>query len=419
MTAAKPVILTFVAYYLPGYKSGGPVRTIANMVEQLGDQLDFRIVTADRDSFDTASYPDVLVDSWNTVGKAQVFYASSAALSLKRLASVIRKTPHDILYLNSFFRPSFTVKPLLLRRLGLIPKRRTIIAARGEFSQGALALKSWRKRSYLTVVKAMGLYRDLVWQASSDYEAADITNAMGLTAQAIMVAPDLPPVPRASTDTQLTEQRAQDAPLRVCFLSRIDPKKNLDYALRVLSKVDVPVEFSIYGLIENDQYWGACQNLCKQLPSHVTARYHGVIDHARVPETLAAHDLFFLPTRGENYGHVIHEALAAGVPVLISDQTPWRRLESLGIGWDLPLDVADSFRKVIESQAALGVETVAAQRQRAKDYAKAIARDGQVLDANLALFTDENGGTKGSEAIGNKRSRRCPRKPMLTDWRTL
>ena len=115
-------------------------------------------------------------------------------------------------------------------------------------------------------------------------------------------------------------------------------------------------------------------------------RYHGEIDHENVHQALAAHDLFFLPTRGENYGHVIFEALAAGLPVLISDQTPWRNLEALGVGWDLPLMAEEKFCAVIEAQAALNDEARAAQRHRAQEYARSIAMDQQVLSDNLALF---------------------------------
>ena len=42
-----------------------------------------------------------------------------------------------------------------------------------------------------------------------------------------------------------------------------------------------------------------------------------------VHQTLSDYHLFFLPTLGENFGHAIFEALSVGVPVLISDQTPW------------------------------------------------------------------------------------------------
>lgn len=150
--------MTFVAYYLPGYKSGGPVRTIANMVEHLGDEFDFRVVTKDRDALDTEPYPDVAVNEWNRVGKAQVYYASPDSLTLRKISKLIRKTPHDVLYLNSFFSSRFTALPLLTRRIGMLPARPVVLAPRGEFSAGALTLKSWKKRPYLLVTRMLGLY---------------------------------------------------------------------------------------------------------------------------------------------------------------------------------------------------------------------------------------------------------------------
>lgn len=68
-------MLVFVAYYLPGYQSGGPVRSIANFVDHLGDEFHIRIITRDRDALGTEPYAGVVIDHWNTVGKAQVFYA--------------------------------------------------------------------------------------------------------------------------------------------------------------------------------------------------------------------------------------------------------------------------------------------------------------------------------------------------------
>ncbi len=92
MSSPRPVILCFVAYYLPGYRSGGPVRTIANFVEHFGDEFDIRIVTRDRDKLDASPYREVAVDSWNAVGKAQVFYASKKLLSLRGIARLLCET---------------------------------------------------------------------------------------------------------------------------------------------------------------------------------------------------------------------------------------------------------------------------------------------------------------------------------------
>ena len=165
------------------------------MVDQLGDELDFRVFTSDRDAFETGPYPNVIVDGWNTVGKAKVYYASPANRSLGKLARLIKETDHDVLYLNSFFHPVFTLRPLAAGRLGRITKRPIVIAPRGEFSEGALAIRWWKKRSYIAFAKTLGLYRDLIWQASSEHEADDIRKALGSMAKRIVIAPDLSAIP--------------------------------------------------------------------------------------------------------------------------------------------------------------------------------------------------------------------------------
>jgi len=386
----KPIILASVRYYLPGYKAGGPVQTLSNMVSMLSDEFDFRIVTSDRDWTDTQPYQQVIINGWNQIGKAKVYYVSPHNQTLWFWTRLLRETPHDVLYLNSFFHPFFTQRPLLARMMGMVPRRPTILAPRGELAQGALALKAWKKNPFLRFVNMISLYKDITWQASSEYEAEDIRQAMGEIAKrivlAIVLAGDMPGDPESTVSRKEGPQLYEAGPLRVCFLSRICEMKNLDYALRVLAQVKMPVIFNIYGVAEDADYWQHCQQLIKDLPQHVVVHYHGRIAHDEVLETLSGNELFFLPTRGENYGHVIFEALAAGLPVLISDKTPWRNLEAYGVGWDLPLEEENRFCGIIEAQAALNNEAREEQRSRAKQYAKSTAADDQVLKDNLALF---------------------------------
>ena len=191
----KITILIIVPAYLPGYRAGGPIRSIASMVELLGDEFDFKIITYDRDLGMMEPYAGIVRDTWRNVGKAEVYYASKMSLRFLELRRLINSVKHDILYLNSFFSPTFTIKPLLLRYLKLIPDVGTIVAPRGEFSQGALKLKWWKKQLYILVSKALGLYRNLLWQASSGFEKKDIECAYSRAkisiALPIMVAPDL------------------------------------------------------------------------------------------------------------------------------------------------------------------------------------------------------------------------------------
>jgi len=89
------------------------------MLDRLGDEFEFKIVTADRDLDDTKPYPGIKVDDWNRVGKANVFYMSLNKRSLRNFKRLLCSTEYDILYINSFFSPHFTIKSLLLRRLRL------------------------------------------------------------------------------------------------------------------------------------------------------------------------------------------------------------------------------------------------------------------------------------------------------------
>jgi glycosyltransferase involved in cell wall biosynthesis len=381
-----PIVLTFVRCYLPGYKSGGPVRTIANMVAALGDDLDFRIVTSDRDATDIAPYPHLGAGSrWLDVGRAKVLYLSPSQRKLRNIARIIGETPHDTLYLNSFFDPIFTLKPLLARRLGLAPKKRCVIAPRGEFSPCALELKAAKKRVFLSVSHATGLHRNLIWQASSGHEAEDIRRAMGGNTSDICVAADLPA--RADGRSVHTHRpREEGEPLRICFLSRISPMKNLDFALKVLRRVKSPVRFDIYGPVRDENYWSRCRALMRQLPTHVEATYRGSVEPDRVPSILAGYDLFFLPTLGENYGHVILEALASGTPVLIADTTPWRNLAKMGLGWDLPLQNPEAFVCTVDHAAQLSSAERTQMRKRALIFAETRRTDLETVSANRNLF---------------------------------
>ncbi|WP_181257132.1 glycosyltransferase [Pseudaminobacter soli (ex Li et al. 2025)] len=388
---SRPVVLTFVRYYLPGYKSGGPVRTIANLVAALGDELDFRIVTSDRDATDTMPYPHLDGRSeWLDVRKAKVLYLSPSQMKLRNIARIIGEVPHETLYLNSFFDPIFTLKPLLARRLGLAPRNRCIVAPRGEFSPAALDLKAAKKRVFLAVSRGAGLYRDLIWQASSEHEAGDIGRTIGGIASDIRVSANL----SAQVDGKSEfphRPREQGEPLRICFLSRISPMKNLDFALEVLRKVRASVRFDIYGLVDDQDYWKICQNISSILPNNISTSYLGIVDHEDVLATLSRYDLFFLPTRGENYGHAIIESLAAGTPVLITDSTPWRDLSNKGIGWDLPLDDGKAFAHCIDYVSALSQE----ECKRSRDLAVAFFREHQkslkTIADNRALFTRPTG----------------------------
>lgn len=368
----RPVVLAFVGFYLPGFKAGGPVRSIANMVEQLADTFEFRVVAADRDLGDASPYGSVAINQWTGVGKARVFYRAPGEAGWKALLRSPVARSADLIYLNSLFSPGAALRPLVERRLGRLGSAPILLAPRGELSAGALGLKALKKRAFLTASRLVGLHRDVSFHASSAYEAQDIQKVFGPVP--IHIALNL-----AARSGRHAPHHAPDesgGSLRVVFLSRITEKKNLLGALDILARVSGPVEFDIYGVVEDSAYWAACQSAITALPGHVTVRYLGPVRPDQVDATLATYDLFLLPTLGENYGHVIRESLAAGVPVLISDQTPWRDLQTKGVGADLPLEQPDSFVAWIDRFRTLNLDV----RARIRDAARATGDDPVVAE---------------------------------------
>ncbi|HPJ96846.1 MAG TPA: glycosyltransferase family 4 protein [Syntrophales bacterium] len=382
----KKIVLVFVGNYLPGYKAGGILRSIVNTVDHLHSEFEFRIVTRDRDVGDGEPYLNVNLYEWQRVGNALVFYLPPHSETVHQLAKLIQDTPHDVLYLNSFFDP-LTIRVLFGRMLGLTGSRPVIVAPWGEFAWASLSQKYLKKWLFMLFARSFGLYRNVIWRASSELEKEDIIKAMKINPESIQIAGDFPIKQNpASSSAPKIQFPANHEGLKIIFLSRISREKNIDYALRILSKIKTNVVYDIYGPAENETYWKECKDLIQKLPPNVTVRYLGSVAPDQVINVFSQYDLFLFPTGGEAYGHVIAESLSAGTPVLISTETPWRQLQKDEFGWDVNLANEDQFVNIIEEFASLSVEKRLAKRAVIKARIPQLLIDPIVLESNRQLF---------------------------------
>lgn len=377
----KSKVLIFIDWFFPGDKAGGPIRSCANLMDHLGNDFDFSVVTRDTDYTETKSYSGITSDAWNILpdGK-RVYYISANQLNKETISKLLSEEKYDVVYLNGIWSQAFTAWPMKqLKKLKF--KGKVIVAARGMLAPSALAIKATKKKLYLHLSKWRNDFSNVIFHASNLQEASDIRKVIGDKNQ-ILIAGNLPR--KISESTQHTSKSTDK--LRIISIARIAPEKNTLYAIEVLSKVKVAVESDFYGPIYNEEYWKECKAATEKLPSNVKLNFMGPIPSENILNTLAQYDLFFLPTRGENFGHVILESLQAGTPVLISDQTPWKNLEYLKVGWDLPLESQEQFVKTIEGMVNLQIEEFVKLSENAIRFSEDYATSEKLIEENKKLF---------------------------------
>ena len=386
----KPVILVFTGRYLPGYKAGGILRNIINTVDFLGDDFEFRIVTRDRDLGDEVGYMNVKVDEWQRVGNAYVYYLSQGAETLKAIFDLIKETQHDVIFLTSYF------DPLTIKTLANIKNRKftfspVIVAPFGEFAWASLRQKFLKKLIFIILARLVGLYKGVIWRVSSSYEAVDLIHVMNISEKSVFITGDLPikTLPQLKPLLVVDNTDSSLRLLKIIFLSRISREKNLHIALKILHKVQASVLFDIYGPVENRSYWAECQALIAEVPANVTVRYCGDVHPNKVLEVFSSYDLFLFPSGGEAYGNVIAEALIVGTPVLISTLTPWRDLQSNGMGWDIELSNINAFVSVIEDIALQSEYQHLNMRRLIQRKILGRLFDPDVLESNRRLFASQ------------------------------
>lgn len=351
MNSDKSVVLLFTDWYYPGYKAGGPIQSCVNLVRAMSAAFQFYVITSERDLDSETAYDQVPLNQWTSgIFGEQVFYASPGFISRNWLKQLFEQYPTCRIYLNSMFSFPFTLLPLLVSRS--FRNQKIILAPRGMLHPGALGLKSGKKKIFLTLFRWMGWQKRIIFQATTEEEAGYIKQHF--PGADIRVVGNIPAF-REQKPATLSKSPGE---LKLLFLGRLHPTKNLDYVLDLLKQNRKgQIELHLIGEPGPSGYVEKCREMIKELPSSVQVREYGALPQQESFEKmLDAHGLV-LPSRGENFGHAIFEALISGKPVLISDRTPWRKLESQQAGWDLPLELPEQFVAAIGRLLEMDQET--------------------------------------------------------------
>jgi len=381
MSDKKKRILVCIDWYEPGFKAGGPIRSVVNMVNALKQNYEIYILTSAYDLGETDPYPNVELNQWHDQNGVLVKYMNKKALTTASVRGNILEIDPDILYLNSLFSRLFTIAPLFISHRRRI---KVVLAPRGMLGAGALDIKRGKKRLFLFIAKFFRFYRKVIWHASTIEEEKEIKKVFGKRAK-VFIAQNIPITQTKSLDEILNKK--ETGICRFIFLSRIATKKNLHLAIEAVKQLKntMPVEFDIYGNIEDQEYYDSFKSEIREHPN-VSIRYKGLLNPASVSDVLIHADYMVLPTKHENYGHSIVEAWANGCPVIISKNTPWKNLRNKDLGWDVDIEDPKHLVNAMQEGIDMDFTSYLTMVRASYQYFSEKICDESVLQANKQLF---------------------------------
>ncbi|MGY6563000.1 MAG: glycosyltransferase [Luteibaculaceae bacterium] len=378
MNNIKPKILIFTEWFLPGFRAGGPITSLVNLIENTYSIYEIYIVCSAAD-LDGVPYTQVQTDAWIKQEHCHVFYTKKTP-TLKFCLGILDMHPFSALYTNSMFSIGYTLMPVIAANH---KKVRAIVAPRGMLAQSALNQKRLKKKAFLWFLKLTQILKSVYWHATSAKEYQDIlTHFPNATGRLIEVG-NFSRKPTAHLTTQKVSK-----PIIFSCVARVAAIKNIHLLVEAFQLANLPsAVLEIYGPNEDKQYMAYCLNLGgKALNKSIF--FKGAVAPKELEQMLLKSHFFILPTQGENFGQAIAEALSKGIPVLIPNNTAFGNVEEQQAGFCLELEVAQIARKIKEA-AELNNEAYATLCQSALEFYRAMAKPEIKIELFNQLFLGE------------------------------
>jgi len=187
-------------------------------------------------------------------------------------------------------------------------------------------------------------------------------------------------------------QNKREDNLRLLFLGRLHPIKGLENLLRACKLLDLSCQrnwvLRIAGSGE-PSYSRGIQKLSIDLGLRDRVEFLGRVSRGMLCDLFAQSDLTVVPSYSENFGHTVVESLAHAVPVIVSDGTPWKRVEEIGCGI-MCSNSPEELAKAIQRVSGLDLRSMG---ERGREWMKSEFSWSQcakcVEDACCALLNSE------------------------------
>jgi glycosyltransferase involved in cell wall biosynthesis len=337
---------------------GGTSRSVPALCDALAAHAEITLVTAaPRGRRDSACLP--LRARSIVVPEPLVLGRLLSALQFRRAVGQALHDGHvDVLHDHGVWLPSNRMAARASAALGVV----RVVSPRGMLSPWSMAHRGGKKRLAWQLYQRRDLATAAGFHATSEKEAEEI-RSLGFR-QPIAVVPNGIATPERSPGASRT-----GAPRVALFLSRLHPKKGVLELLRAWSQVPRPAWVLWLAGPDGNGYRHDLEAEIAGLGLQSTVSLLGSVRDEDKWDLYARASLFVLPSWDENFGIVVAEALASGLPVIATTATPWAIVEQVRAGWFVPPGV-DGVRRALEAACALPPETLVAMGARGRIWAE-------------------------------------------------
>ena len=242
------------------------------------------------------------------------------------------------------------------RRLG----KALVMMPRGCFEPERLKISKWKKRIFGTIDRHYARGAAAIWATAPSEERGIKAYAPGVRTAVFPIGID------AAMYTP-HDRAGREGVKTLLFLSRISEIKGLDLLARAWGEVR-PKGWRLVVSGPNDrghrERMEALFAECCEKGSYEFRE--GVYDEEK-RRLLASVDAFILPTRNENWGIVVAEAMASALPVICTKGAPWECLETAGAGWWTDIS-AEGLAAAIREMTELPDGELAAKGMRGRKW---------------------------------------------------
>lgn len=342
-------------------ESGGPSRSVPALVQALAEAgNEITIVSLDyghRESRPLAPDHGRVVTRWIRCRGSRRLPGIWSVRFARQLHRVIRDGQIDLLHDTGAWLPTNWLAARVAAQTGTP----LILSPRGMLAGWSMRFKAARKAFAWHAFERSAVRSAALLHVTAESEAQEL-RALGFDNPIAMIPNgiELPPV-GLRRDGRGGDRRT------LLFLSRIHPKKGLEMLIEAWSRLPrTGWRLVVAGPAEPRYRQGLCE-LADRLGVATSIEFVGAVEGETKWRTYRNADLFVLPSYNENFGLVVGEALAAGVPVVLSRHVPWPGVEERRCGWWIEHRLED-LRDTLEHAMSLSDEERADMGRRGAEW---------------------------------------------------